>query len=107
CCLRGDAAPRPRVDSGVLSRVVAERCSLRVSIGDGAAADVGLPASYPHARAFLAAPLMSLTQTFGWLCLADKVGTETFSAEDEHILSFVGALVGRIYENGKLYYEVQ
>jgi CheY-like chemotaxis protein len=100
-------AERPRVDSGLLASVAAERRARRVSNADDTPIDIGLPASYPPARAFLVAPLISLTQTFGWLCLADKLAADTFSAEDEHVLSFLGAQVGRIYENGSLYREVQ
>ena len=103
----GKPPPQPRVDSGLLTSVVAERRARRVSNANGAPIDIGLPALYPPARTFLAAPLMSPTQIFGWLCLADKVGTNTFTAEDEHILSVLCAQAGRIYENGSLYKEVQ
>ncbi|MFY0104466.1 hypothetical protein ABTP95_22085, partial [Acinetobacter baumannii] len=51
--------------------------------------------------------VMSLTESFGWLCLADKVGAQEFSSEDELILSVLGAQSGRIYENSRLYLEVQ
>jgi diguanylate cyclase (GGDEF)-like protein/PAS domain S-box-containing protein len=98
---------QPHVDAGLLGRVAAERRPWRVSNPHGSPIDAGLPACYPTARAFLAAPVMSLTQTFGWLCLADKVGAEEFTAEDELILSVLGAQSGRIYENGRLYFEVQ
>jgi len=103
----GQPAPRPRVDSGLLASVVAERRARRMSNGSGAPIDIGLPALYPPARAFLVAPLMSPTQIFGWLCLADKVGADAFTAEDEQILSVLCAQAGRIYENGSLYKEVQ
>jgi len=75
---------RPRLDAGLLGRVVTERRSWRASNADGHPIDAGLPSGYPPASAILAAPLMSLTQTFGWVCLADKVGGAGFSAEDEH-----------------------
>ena len=101
------AVARPQLDSGLLGRVVAERRSWRVSSTDGQPIDAGLPPAYPSASAFLAAPLMSLTQTFGWVCLVDKIGGAGFSAEDEHILSVLAAQSGRIYENGSLYLEVR
>ena len=102
-----DPAGRPQVDAGLLGRVAAERRPWRVSNAHGGPIDAGLPECYPPARAFLAAPVASLTQSFGWLCLADKVGAEEFSAEDELILSVLGAQSGRIYENGRLYSEIQ
>jgi diguanylate cyclase (GGDEF)-like protein len=100
-------ATRPQLDAGLLGRVVAERRAWRASSTDGRPIDAGLPPAYPPASAFLAAPLMSLTQTFGWVCLADKIGGAAFSAEDEHILSVLAAQSGRIYENGSLYLEVR
>jgi CheY-like chemotaxis protein len=103
----GTPAERPRIDAGALGKVVAGRRSWRVSNSEGRPVDTGLPASYPPASAVLAVPLSSLTHTYGWLCLADKVGAEGFSAEDDRILSILGAQVGRIYENGKLFREVQ
>src|SRR5882757_8345983 len=105
--LAADPAARPQVEAGLLGRVAAERRPWRVSNPNGQPIDAGLPACYPPARAFLAAPVVSLTQSFGWLCLADKVGAEEFSAEDELILSVLGAQSGRIYENGRLYFEIQ
>jgi diguanylate cyclase (GGDEF)-like protein/PAS domain S-box-containing protein len=102
-----DPDGRPRVEGGLLGRVALERRPWRVSSGSDGPIDAGLPGRYPRARAFLAAPVMSLTQTFGWLCLADKVGAEEFTAEDELILSVLGAQSGRIYENSRLYFEVQ
>jgi diguanylate cyclase (GGDEF)-like protein/PAS domain S-box-containing protein len=101
------AAARPRLDAGLLGRVVAERSAWRASNADGHPIDAGLPPTYPSACAFLAAPLMSLTQTFGWVCLADKIGGGAFSAEDERILSVLAAQSGRIYENGSLYLEIR
>ncbi|MBS0419325.1 MAG: EAL domain-containing protein [Proteobacteria bacterium] len=102
-----DVSDIPCVEAGLLGRVASERRPWRVSSGNASPIDAGLPGRYPPARAFLAAPVMSLTQSFGWLCLADKVGAEEFSAEDELILSVLGAQSGRIYENGRLYFEVQ
>jgi CheY-like chemotaxis protein len=105
--VHGNPAAQPRVDAGLLGRVAAERRPWRISNPNGSPIDAGLPACYPAARAFLAAPVMSLTETFGWLCLADKVGAQEFTSEDELILSVLGAQSGRIYENSQLYEDVQ
>jgi GAF domain-containing protein len=42
---------------------------------------------------------MTLRRTYGWLCLADKIGADEFDAEDEELSSHMGMLVGRAYEN--------
>ncbi|HEY6923238.1 MAG TPA: GAF domain-containing protein, partial [Steroidobacteraceae bacterium] len=95
------------IRAGTLGRVFADRCSVRVFNPDGPVADFGLPAPFPAAHAFLATSLSSLTRTYGWICLADKIGARGFTAEDERIAATLGAQVGRIYENGSLYREVQ
>jgi diguanylate cyclase (GGDEF)-like protein/PAS domain S-box-containing protein len=100
-------AARPDINAGALGRVLAEGRPWRACVGQGELLDSGLPGSYPGASAVLAVPLSSLTRTYGWLCLADKVGADGFSAEDEQVLGVLGAQVGRIYENGKLYREMQ
>lgn len=107
--LSSDAGPpaRPRVISGALGKVVTERQSWRVLGSGGQPVDSGLPEGYPPASAFLAVPLSSRTNTYGWLCLADKVGADGFSAEDEQVLRVLGAQTGRIYENGRLYRDIQ
>ncbi len=105
--LGGDPAQRPSLQAGLLGEVFAQRRPLRVFNKHARRTDIGLPECYPPARAFLVTPLCSLTRTYGWLCLADKLGAEGFSAEDERIIATLGAQVGRIYENGSLYREVE
>jgi diguanylate cyclase (GGDEF)-like protein/PAS domain S-box-containing protein len=97
--------PTPRLDLGPLGQVYSQGISWRAR-HEGVEQDV-LPPGYPAARAYLAAPISSLTRTYGWLCLADKPGTDEFTAEDERMLGILAAQVGRIYESGNLYLEVQ
>jgi diguanylate cyclase (GGDEF)-like protein len=95
------------VTEGLLDRVVRERRAERMSGMAGQPLDRILPVGFPPAYSVLAGPIMSITQTFGWLCLADKIGASAFDAEDERILAVLGAQAGRIYENGSLYREIQ
>ena len=76
----------PTVISGALGKVVTERRSWRAARGEAQSLATGLPDGYPPASAVLAVPLSSLSHTYGWLCLVDKVGAEGFSAEDERML---------------------
>jgi signal transduction histidine kinase len=68
---------------------------------------VGLPREHPPVHSFLSAPIVSPERVYGWLCLADKIGTEQFNDEDEGLAQILAAQVGRIYENGSLYDEVK
>ncbi|MGB6356739.1 MAG: EAL domain-containing protein [Steroidobacteraceae bacterium] len=102
------SAMMPPLDGGgPLGRVFNARITWRASRGDSDLPLAVLPAGYPAANAYVAAPISSLTHTYGWLCLADKLGAAEFDAEDERILGILAAQVGRIYENGSLTYEIQ
>jgi light-regulated signal transduction histidine kinase (bacteriophytochrome) len=51
----------------------------------------------------LGAPIASLLQTYGWLCLSNKLGGEEFSEEDERLMTILTAHFGRLFENRRLY----
>ncbi len=67
----------------------------------------GLPDGYPECRNLIAVPVTSLTRTYGWLCLTNKIGEEKFNDEDEQLLGILCAQTGRIYENGSLYSKIR
>jgi signal transduction histidine kinase len=97
----------PDLEAGAMGRVYRDQHTLCLVNPDGDPAALGLPAGYPALHMALVAPVSSLIHTYGWICLADKVGWDAFSAEDEHIVSILAAQVGRIYENGSLYATAQ
>jgi CheY-like chemotaxis protein len=92
--------PAPALHSGPLGSMMSSRAPWRQS--EAAGVDAGFPRGYPAARAFLAVPLMTPVRAYGWICLADKIGADEFDAEDEALLSHMGTLVGRTYENVNL-----
>src|SRR3989344_1781505 len=97
----------PVVSHGLLGQLRAARRSERLVNESGAPSDIGLPAGYPPLHTGLIAPITSLSFSYGWICLANKQGEDAFTADDEKILAALGAQVGRIYENGSLYIEIQ
>lgn len=104
----GTPPTRPEIDAGPLGDVVTECRPWRISSPDNHSINAGLPDSYPPATAFLVVPLISQTCTYGWLCLADKIGADDgFDAEDERLLAIMGVQTGYMYENGILYMQVQ
>jgi hypothetical protein len=97
----------PQIHAGPLGKVMSGRLPWRTAGAAGDCVAVGLPDNYPSAAAVLAVPLVSPTRSYGWLCLADKIGAEGFEAEDERLLAVLGAQIGRIYEYDRLYVDVQ
>ncbi len=97
----------PRDDPGVLGRVFAENQVVRLANAGDVPLDLGLPPEFPAVRTAIGVPVCSLTRTYGWLCVGEKLGAHAFNTEDERLLTVIGAQLGRIYENGSLYMEVQ
>jgi diguanylate cyclase (GGDEF)-like protein len=93
--------------AGIVGRVVAERESRRLKFPPGDSQLSGLPRNYPSVHSLLAAPIVSLSQVYGWVCLTDKIGEEEFSAADEELLRILADQVGRFYEIRSLYIEIQ
>ena len=96
-----------RLDKGPLARVMTERRPLRLSHLRHTAQAATLPSGHPKVRSLLAAPIASTTTVYGWICLTDKLGADSFSSGDELLLSLLAALVGRGHENGTFYVKLQ
>ena len=95
------------LDQGQIGIAYTERRPLRLLNPNGNASVLGLPTGHPPVQSVMVAPIMSLKHVYGWICLSDRIGSREFSDEDERLLSILAAQVGRIYENGDLYFEVQ
>jgi len=66
---------------------------------------LGLEAPFPSGplKSLLVVPIVSPTRVYGWLCLLDKLGAESFTVDDQRLAGIIGAQTGRVYENGSLY----
>ena len=82
---------------GILGIVVAERRTLRGDNPGGDPVRLQLPALHPEVQAFLAAPIASAGQIYGWICLVGNEG-RTFTQDDEQLILALSGQVGRIYE---------
>jgi diguanylate cyclase (GGDEF)-like protein/PAS domain S-box-containing protein len=103
----GGPAPINRIEEGFPGEAYLQRRAVRASRSEVSPLQLPLPSSFPPAACAVAVPISSLTRTYGWLCLVDKLGSAQFDANDERMLSTLGAQVGRIYESGSLYLDVQ
>jgi PAS domain S-box-containing protein len=99
----GSSLPR----SDILTTLLTERCPYRLHNPGGKPEAAGFPPSYPPIHCLLVVPILSPTRVYGWLSLMNKVGAEEFGDEEEWLAMILAALVGRVYENGQLYVEVQ
>lgn len=104
---QGPPLPAPDLYAGPLGRVLKLRSPWRTGGLAAEASDARLPPGYPRGSAFLAVPLMTPTHSYGWLCLADKIGAACFDEPDERLLLTLAAAVVSVYENFRLQAELQ
>ena len=83
---------------GFLATVVGDRQPMRGDNPGGDPISVQLPPRHPDIQAFVAAPIASPGNVYGWICLVGNEG-RPFAEDDEHLLVALSAQVGRIYEN--------
>jgi PAS domain S-box-containing protein len=86
--------------AGILKTVVTERRTVRGENAGGDPASLQLPLLHLEVQAFLAAPIVSPTHVYGWICLVGNEG-RTFTQEDEHLVMALSAQVGRMYHAQK------
>jgi two-component system cell cycle sensor histidine kinase/response regulator CckA len=84
--------------AGILGTVVAERRTVRGENPGGDPTNLQLPLLHLAVQAFLAAPIVSPTHIYGWICLVGNEG-RSFTDDDEHLLTALSAQVGRMYES--------
>ena len=98
---------RPGPYDGLLGDLLEEGFARRLHGLPGDPRRIGLPAAHPPIHSILAAPIISQERTYGWLYLADKLGTSAFSEIDERAAVTVCAQLAVVYENLVLYSEIQ
>jgi signal transduction protein with GAF and PtsI domain len=68
---------------------------------------VGLPVQLPPIYSFLSVPIGYQMPVYGWLCLANKVGSDAFSEVDEQLAVTLAAQLAVAHENAPLCSSVQ
>jgi two-component system cell cycle sensor histidine kinase/response regulator CckA len=92
----------PHASHDAVARLMEGRQPVRMRNPEGSPDTLGFPPDFPPFGSLLAAPIVSLHRSYGWLCLLHRLGAVEFSAEDERLAGILAALVGRIYESGKM-----
>jgi signal transduction histidine kinase len=68
---------------------------------------VGFPAHHPVMTSFLGVPIRSRGELLGSLYLADKIGADEFSEEDQLLVETLAAYAAVAIENAQLYQQVK
>lgn len=60
--------------------------------------EYGLPAEHPPIGSLMTIPIAIPAQTYGWICLSNRIGLESFSENDQLLASIVGTQVANLIE---------
>jgi signal transduction histidine kinase len=92
--------PRGR---GILGVLIRDARALRLDrLGDDARS-VGFPPNHPPMSSFLGMPVMVRGVAYGNLYLTEKADGESFTAEDEEVVTLLAAQAAVAIENARLY----
>ena len=93
----------PPEGSGVLGVVIREGKTLRLRRINEHPESVGFPDNHPNMSSFLGAPIVFKDRVLGDLYLANKIGAEEFSDEDETVVTLFAAQAAVAIANAQLF----
>jgi signal transduction histidine kinase len=97
-----DIGARP-AGRGVLGLLIDDPRPVRVADITQHPASYGFPPNHPPMHSFLGVPLRVRQTVYGNLYLAEKIGGEEFTEDDEHIVVALAAAAGVAIDNANLY----
>jgi signal transduction histidine kinase/DNA-binding response OmpR family regulator len=105
---QGGAMPQDLwAPKSILSELLSTRRPVRLQAPRGAPEALGLPADHPPIASFLAVPVASKERVYGWLSLANRIGTDAFSEEDERLAVTLAGQASIAYENLEFHTQLQ
>jgi signal transduction histidine kinase len=93
--------PRGR---GVLGVLIAKPAPVRLNDVSSHPESYGFPSGHPAMHTFLGVPIMIRGKAWGNLYLADKLGGEEFTEDDEEVAVILADLAATAIENARLYH---
>lgn len=87
-------------------RVLVSGSPLRRS-GEGGAFATGLPQMHPPVKSFLACPIVALGRTCGWMYVAERLGLDEFTVDDERIALTLASQLALAWENIVLHEDLE
>lgn len=84
-------------------RVLADRHHVRMLVAAQQGDETGLPAAHPAVGNFLACAVLAREDASGWMYVAERLGGQGFTADDERVIRALAAQLGAAWEGMMLY----
>jgi PAS domain S-box-containing protein len=91
------------LETGIFKTLVNEGGAIRLRDVTSTPGALRLPGPLPRAESLLVVPLIVRGRIDGWICLADKLGLDAFSEQDERLAVALAAKMAIGYDNARLY----
>jgi PAS domain S-box-containing protein len=97
----------PSLVDGMFGRLLKDGRPYRIRILDGDPQTESWPSDFPILSSCLSLPIIFQERVYGWICLANKLGADEFSDEDEQLALTLVAQMAAAYENATIYSEAR
>lgn len=87
---------------GLLGEMIRTGQSIRIPEISQHPSSIGFPPGHPHMHSFLGVPISAYGRPLGQIYLADKIGADIFSEEDQQMIEMLAAHAAAAIENARL-----
>jgi two-component system sensor histidine kinase DevS len=87
---------------GLLGEMIRTGQSVRIPEISQHPSSIGFPPGHPHMHSFLGVPIAAYGRPLGQIYLADKIGGDVFSEEDQQMIEMLAAHAAAAIENARL-----
>jgi light-regulated signal transduction histidine kinase (bacteriophytochrome) len=84
-------------------RVLADRHHVRLLVAAQQGDETGLPGAHPPVGNFLACAVLAREEASGWMYVAERLGGQGFTADDERVIRALAGQLGAAWESVMLY----
>ena len=103
-----NAAQETAVAAGIAAcpaaqRMQSDRHQVRMLVAAQQGDETGLPAAHPPVGNFLACAVLAREDASGWMYVADRMGGQSFTTDDERVIRALAAQLGAAWESVMLY----
>jgi signal transduction histidine kinase len=92
---------------GLLGVLIADASPLRMDDLNEHPSSIGFPDAHPPMTSFLGLPVRIRDEVFGSLYLTDKIGTATFTADDQELATGLAVAAGVAIDHARLFGEAE
>ena len=93
----------PPTGLGLIGQLMSAGAPVRVPVIKNHPGSTGFPPNHPEMTSFMGVPILAANRQLGQIYLADKVGSDEFTSDDEKIIQMLAAYAAAAIQNARVY----